>query len=101
MKEIKIIVTYIHDELKDAEKYAKQALYYKDENKSASEMYAQLAREELNHMERLHDQAVKVINKYRSENGAPPVAMLAVWDWEHDKMVEHTAKIKHLLEMLR
>lgn len=101
MKEIKIIVGYIQDELKDAEKYAKQALYYKDVNKPASDMYAQLSREELVHMERLHDHAVKVINKWRDENGAPPAAMLAVWDWEHDKMLEHTAKVRHLLDMLR
>lgn len=102
MKEIKIIVGYIQDELKDAEKYAKQALYYKGENnKIMSELYAQLSREELSHMERLHDHAVKIISQYRSEHGAAPTAMQAVWDWEHEKMIEHTARIKHLLDMLK
>ena len=32
-------------------------------------------------------------------NGEPPEAMLMVWNWEHDAMVSHTAKVKALLEM--
>ena len=101
MKEIKIIVGYIEDELKDAEKYAKQALHYKDDNKPMAEMYAQLSREEISHMERLHDHAVKIISTYRNEHGAPPAPMLAIWDWEHEKMIEHLARVKHLLSMVR
>lgn len=52
-------------------------------------------------MDALHSQAVRIIQDYRAKNGEPPEAMLMVWNWEHDAMVSHTAKVKALLEMAK
>ena len=101
MKEIKALVEYIHEELHDAEKYAKAAAKHKDNDKELSSTYAELAHQELNHMDKLHSQAVRLIKAYRDKGNEPPAAMLAVWDWEHEKMIEHTAHVKHLLENAR
>lgn len=30
-----------------------------------------------------------------------PASMQAVWDWEHDKMVDTTARVKTMLSMYR
>lgn len=49
----------------------------------------------------LHVQVVKIIQAYRDEHGAPPEAMMAVWNWEHDGMVDKTAKIRALLDMYK
>lgn len=101
MREIKYIAGRIREELEDAEGYTKHALEYKDSDWDFSQTLVGLAKQELTHSELLHNQAVKLIKDYREKNGPPPAAMAAVWDWEHEKMIEQTAYIKQLLEMHR
>ena len=73
----------------------------KDENHALADTYATMAAQELNHVDMLHVQVVKIIQAYRDEHGAPPEAMMAVWNWEHDGMVDKTAKIRALLDMYK
>ena len=101
MKEIKYIAERICEELEDAEGYAKHALKYKDTDREMSQALAELARQELSHSETLHHQAVRLIREQRDSGVTPPAAMQAVWDWEHERMIEKTAHIKHLIDMLR
>ena len=86
-----MIVRDIKEELEGAEHYAKLATQY----------YANMANQELNHVDMLHAQVVRVIKEYRDAGNTPLEAMMAVWDWEHESMVSHTAKVKMLLEMYR
>ena len=97
MKEIKWIAESIEEELEDAEKYAKAALYNKHTDPEMSKLCADLAKQELMHSELLHNQAVKLIKAQTDKGVVAPPAMLAVWDWQHERMIEHTAKIKTLL----
>ena len=96
-----MLVEYIDEELHDSEKYAKKAIHYKDENRSLSDMFLQLSKEEMTHMEKLHDHAVKCIAKAKEAHGEAPAAMQAVWDWEHKKMIDHAARIKLMWDMAR
>ena len=45
----------------------------------------------------LHEQAIRAIKEQKATSAETPVAMQAVWDWEHEKMVDTVAKIKALL----
>ncbi len=100
MKEIKMLAGHIREEMNDAETYAKLALRYKDDDRSLSQTFEKLAEQELDHADMLHAQASRLI-KERKENGeTPPVAMSAVWSWEHENMVECVARIKLLLSEL-
>ena len=99
MKEIKHYVEQIKDELEVAEEYAKIAAKLKTENATNSGEYAEMARQELNHVDRIHKMAVRAIEKSRADGILPPPAMQAVWDWEHDKMMDKVARIKMLLSM--
>ena len=101
MKLIADIVKDIREELEGAEHYAKLATEYKDENHSLADTYATMAAQELNHVDMLHVHVVKIIQAYRDEHGAPPEAMMAVWNWEHDGMVDKTARVKVLLDMYK
>ena len=101
MKEIKKLVEYIHEELEDAEKYAKCAAKYKDEDREMANVYYTLANEELGHMDKLHTQAIRIIKAHKAAGHEAPAAMQAVWDWEHEKMIEHAAHIRHLLDTAR
>lgn len=102
MKIIKEIVENLKDELGSAEHYAKLATRYKDEDKALAENYAKMAEAELGHVNALHAQAVRVIKDWRTYSGKePPAAMQAVFDYEHDNMIEKVARIKTLLSMYR
>lgn len=99
MERIKNLAKQIEEELEDAEHYAKCAVKLKDENASDSSAYAEMARQEMGHAEKLHNMAVRLIEKQRQTGVAPPAAMLAVWEWEHEKMMDHMATVKLLLSM--
>lgn len=101
MKQIKELVENIREELEGAEHYAKLATQYRDADRSLAENYATMSAQELSHVDNLHNQAVRLIKDYRAAGNEPPASMKAVWDWEHERMVDHVAKIKILLEQYR
>lgn len=99
MKMMAEIVEDIREELEGAEHYAKKATQYKDQDRRLSGMYADLASQELSHVDALHTQAVRLIQDQRATGAEVPAGMQAVWDWEHGKMMEHVSRVKVLLDM--
>ena len=99
MKEIKHIVENIREELEGAEKYAMIAAKIKADNPTDASVYADMARQELNHVDNLHKMAVRAIDRKKAEGNIVPAPMQAVWNWEHEKMMEEVAHIKTLLSM--
>lgn len=100
MKKIKELNDNIFDELHDAEKYAKLAMEYKDEDPTLSRNYLQKSKEELVHADGLHSDVVRVIKEYRAEHGEPPAPMMAIYNWEHGKAIDKTARIRALQNMV-
>lgn len=100
MKEIKWLAEKIEEELHDAEDYARAAHHYKESDRDLSRCCASLAEEELKHSDILHREAVRVIQEHRDAGREAPASMQAIWDWEHDKMIDHTARIQHMLALL-
>lgn len=101
MKKIKCLVEDIGEELESAEHYAKLALQYKQDDKVLAESYAKMAEAELGHVDALHAQAARLIKEQKAAGTQAPASMQAVWDWEHEKMVDHVARIKTMLSMYR
>lgn len=96
MKDLKCLIKDMCYELNAAEHYAKHALRNKDTDKELGDVYAQIARQELEHCERFHAQAVRLIRGYDKE---PPESMRAIWEWEHDRIMEREAEIRVKLGM--
>jgi hypothetical protein len=101
MKAIEELAEHISEELDDAEEYIKLALHYKDTDSKLADTYARLSQEEINHSEHLHAQAVRLIEAHRAAGHTLPAAMVAVWDWEHKKSIDHKARVKSLIEMYK
>ena len=94
MQIIKHLTDLITEELEGACGYAKCAVKYKDDNTALAKLYYDLSIEEMQHVDRLHNQVVTEIRNYRNTHGEPPVEMQAVYDYVHDHHIEKAAKIK-------
>lgn len=101
MKVIEKLSKMVSEEIHDAKKYAKCALEYKDERPSLAKLFIALSAEEMDHMQRLHEAVVNIIEDYREENGEPPADMQAVYDYLHEKQIEKAAEVKTLQSMFK
>lgn len=94
MKVIAKLVDMMEDELEGAEHYAMCALKFKSEHPKLAQRLNELAGVELQHLKILHNEAERLIEEYRQKNGEPPADMLAIYNYEHEKMIKEAAKVK-------
>ena len=101
MKIIKCLSDYIHEEIHDGEKYIKKALAIREEYPEVAEVLNVLSIEEMKHMQMLHNQVAKIIEDYRKTDGEPPAAMLAVYDYLHEKFIDEAKEVRVLQQMYK
>lgn len=101
MKIIEKLSEMIEEEIDDSKKYAKCAIKYADEFPELSQTFATLSKEEMRHKDMLHAQVVKIIEAYRKENGAPPAAMLAVYEYLHNKAIDRAHEVEILQSRMK
>ena len=98
---IKKISEMIEDELEGAEHYAKCALKYRDENPTLAKTMYDIATDEMRHVDLLHGEVVRLIEGYRKKSGEPPAAMMAVYEYLHEKQIEESNEVKMYLAQYR
>lgn len=101
MKEIKLLMEHIEDEIKDAKCYAELALEYRDSDPETAEMFYKLSGEEVNHMNALHKNVVRLIDAHRREKGEPPADMLAVYEYLHKRAIDKAEAVGVLQGMYK
>lgn len=98
---IKKLVKEIKEELHGAESYIKLALEYQDKDEDMADVFCKIAEQEMVHVSMLHGLVTKVIEKHKKEGKEVPVAMQAVWDYEHENMMEESKEIKMMIAMYK
>ena len=93
MELIKKLAEMIDEELEGAETYAKCAIKHKETNLELAQTFYTMSAEEMQHVDRLHKQVVKIIEMYRKDNGEPLAAMQAVYDYVHERQIERANKV--------
>ena len=99
MKVIKELVEMIEEEACGAEQYAKKAMQYKDEDKALADTFAKLAETELQHVDLLHAQVVRIIKAWQAKGNEVPPAIEAIYGYTHNKSIDHVARVKILINM--
>lgn len=96
---IKNLAGMIGEEIADSCRYADCANLHKDSDPQLAETFFRLSLDEMQHMQMLHDQVVRIIADYKRNKGDPPPAMMAVYDYLHEQHVEKAgqAKAKQML----
>ena len=97
MKIIQNLSDMIDEEIVDARKYARCALEQRDLDPELARTFSTLADEELNHSNMLHNQVVRIIKKYREENGEPPAHMMTIYEYLHNRSIAKAAEVRLLL----
>lgn len=101
MKEIKEIALDIRCMLSEGDKYGMEAVKHKTEYPELSKVYLQISDNRLKEINALHDQVVMFIDKVKKEGKEVPASMMAIWDWEHENMIEAMNGIRRWQEMYK
>lgn len=101
MKEIKEVATDIREMLEEAECYAREANKHKTQYPELARVYNQISMSRVSEINSLHDQVTNLIDRTKRDGQEVPASMLAIWDWEHDLMIEKMADIKRLQDMYK
>lgn len=101
MKVITMISDMIEEELEGAESYIEAAISMKESYPTVSKAFYDISVQEMNHVNTLHDEVVNIISEYRKTNGEPPKAMMAIYEYLHEKHIKKANKIKMYQEQYK
>ena len=101
MKIIECLSELIEDEISDAEKYIDLAAKWKAEEPDTADLFYELSKEEMGHMEKLHAEVAELIEEYRKEHGDPPKEMMFVYNYLHQRHIKDATKVKSKQELYK
>ena len=98
MKILKNLIEKADDTLEEVEWYAEKALHYKPEHKSLADVYNKIAEMHITIYDMLHKEMVSLIEEHKRMGHNPPPEMLAIWEYEHEKLVKEFAEAKFMVD---
>jgi len=88
----------IDDEMEGAERYAKCAIAYKEEQPALAKAFLDISGVELGHANTLHNEAVKQIEENRKKHGAVSLEVKALYDFLHRQQIKRMHGVRMLHE---
>lgn len=101
MKLIRCLEDMIEDEIEDVKKYAKKAAEVKDEHPGLAQVMYNISVQEDAHQAALHNEVVKIIEEHRRTHGEPPAAMMAVYEYVHQKHIDALADARRYQDVYK
>lgn len=98
MKILTHLIKKAEDTLEEIEWYGEQALLIKSEHKSLADTYIKIASEHIGIYEMLHKEMVNLIEEHKRAGHQPPPEMLAIWNYEHEKLVKEFKEAKFIVD---
>jgi hypothetical protein len=98
MKILSKMIEKAHDTMEEIEFYAEKALHYKSDHKAIADTYNKIADMHITIYDMLHKEMVALIDEYKRMGNNPPPEMLAIWDYEHKKLIKEFAEAKTLVD---
>lgn len=98
MKILKHLIEKADDTLEEIEWYAEKALHYKNEHKGLADVYNKIGEMHITIYDMLHKQMVDLIDEHRRMGNTPPPEMIAIWDYEHEKLIKEFAEAKTMID---
>ena len=98
---MKILVNLIekaNDTMDEIEWYAEKAHHIRTEHKELADTYIKIADMHIDIYKMLHERMVELIDETKRKGVQPPPEMLAIWNYEHEKLVKEFAEVKFLVE---
>ena len=94
MKLIAYLSDRIEAEISDACGYIDAATQYKTEDPETAQHLYERSLGEMEDVDALHDDVVRLIEKYRKEHGDPPEKMMWRYEWLHERHIADATKVK-------
>jgi hypothetical protein len=98
MKVLKNLIEKASDTLEEIEWYAEKAHTLKEEHRALADAYIKIAEMHITIYGILHERMISLINEEKGKGVQPPHAMMAIWEYEHEKLVKEFAEVKYLIE---
>ena len=98
MKILKSVIAKANDTLDEIWWYAKEATLLKDERRALADVYIRIAEAHVQIYNMLHERMVALINEERSKGTQPPVSMMAIWEYEHGKLVDEFISARYMID---
>ena len=98
MKILKDLIEKMDDTLDEIEFYGTKAHHLRAEHKALADTYIKVADMHIEIYTMLHDKVVELINEEKRKGIAPPPEMMAIWNYEHEKLVKEFSEAKFLVE---
>jgi rubrerythrin len=101
MKLIKYLEDAIEEEIEGVKGYAKKAVELKDEHPGLAQTLYNISVQEDAHQAALHKEVVKIIEDHRRTHGEPPAAMMAVYEYIHQKHIDALADARRYQDVYK
>lgn len=98
MKILKDLIKKADDTLEEIEWYAEKAHHLRAEHKALADTYIKIAEMHITVYTMLHEKMINFIEEEKKKGTQIPIAMQAIWDYEHEKLIKEFSEAKYLIE---